>query len=228
MVFGSIKRFAGNIFGNKNSPENMYGFKANPFTTKDNTGVSFGKDYGLGGSLGGMKMDDFGDYSSIFSPKKKESDNFLKSFISKGLQKPDPDSTAAKIAKGIQKSYRPKEESPQDRIAELLASRMGVGRGAGGVQDVAQGLTLTNQGGEGLQSPVVIAGKEGSGGIAGGIQGAAGGYLAGGPIGAVVGGIGGLFCDVRVKEDIAPLQKSEVNDLLSECAFFVKDLNECS
>ena len=227
MDFGSIKRFAGNIF-NRNSPENNYGFNANPFTTKDNTGVSFGKDYGLGGSLGGMKMDDFGDYSSIFSPKKKESDNFLKSFISKGLQKPDPDSTAAKIAKGIQKSYRPKEESPQDRIAELLASRMGVGRGAGGVQDVAQGLTLTNQGGEGLQSPVVIAGKEGSGGIAGGIQGAAGGYLAGGPIGAVVGGIGGLFCDVRVKEDIAPLQKSEVNDLLSECAFFVKDLNECS
>ena len=50
----------------------------------------------------------------------------------------------------------------------------------------------------------------------------------GGALGAVIGGIGGLFCDVRVKEDIAPLCKSEVNDLLSECAFFVKDLNECS
>ena len=227
MVFGSIKRFAGNIFGNKNSPENMYGFKANPFTTKDNTGISFGKDYGLGGSLGGMKMDDFGDYSSIFSPKKKESDNFLKNFIGKGLQKPDEDSTGAKIARGIQKSYRPSEESAQERIAELLASRLGVGKGGSGVQDVAQGLTLTNQGG-GLQDPIVIAGKEGSGGISGGIQGAAGGYLSGGPLGAVIGGIGGLFCDVRVKEDIAPLQKSEVNDLLSECAFFVKDLNECS
>jgi len=50
-----------------------------------------------------------------------------------------------------------------------------------------------------------------------------------GPIGGAVGGVlGGLFCDIRLKEDIAPLCKSEVNDVLSECAFFVKDLNECS
>ena len=48
-------------------------------------------------------------------------------------------------------------------------------------------------------------------------------------VGRVVGGLlGGLFCDIRLKEDIAPLCKSEVNDVLSECAFFVKDLNECS
>ena len=48
-------------------------------------------------------------------------------------------------------------------------------------------------------------------------------------VGGVVGGLlGGLFCDIRLKEDIAPLCKSEVNDVLSECAFFVKDLNECS
>ena len=37
-----------------------------------------------------------------------------------------------------------------------------------------------------------------------------------------------LFCDVRVKEDISPLQTTEVNDQLAEFAFFVKDLNECS
>ena len=50
-----------------------------------------------------------------------------------------------------------------------------------------------------------------------------------GPIGGAVGGVlGGLFCDIRIKEDIAPLCNSEVNDVLSECAFFVKDLNECS
>jgi len=50
-----------------------------------------------------------------------------------------------------------------------------------------------------------------------------------GPIGGAVGGVlGGLFCDIRLKEDIAPLCESEVNDVLSECAFFVKDLNECS
>ena len=48
-------------------------------------------------------------------------------------------------------------------------------------------------------------------------------------VGGVVGGLlGGIFCDIRLKEDIAPLCKSEVNDVLSECAFFVKDLNECS
>ena len=48
-------------------------------------------------------------------------------------------------------------------------------------------------------------------------------------VGGVVGGLlGGLFCDIRLKEDIAPLCVSEVNDVLSECAFFVKNLNECS
>ena len=48
-------------------------------------------------------------------------------------------------------------------------------------------------------------------------------------VGGVGGGLlGGFLCDIRLKEDIAPLCKSEVNDVLSECAFFVKDLNECS
>ena len=202
----------------------IYKRKSNPFEYKPSESAF--PSFDVGGSLGGGKYDDFGGYQDIFTPKKKETDSFLKTFISKGLQKPDEDSTASKIAKGIYKSYRPEEKSPQDKIAEMLASRMGLGGGSG-VQDVAQGLTLTNQGG-GLQQPIVVAGKEGSGGVGGAIQGAAGGYLSGGPIGAVVGGIGGLFCDVRVKEDIAPLQKSEVNDLLSECAFFVKDLNECS
>ena len=55
------------------------------------------------------------------------------------------------------------------------------------------------------------------------------GSVVGGPVGGAIGGfIGGLFCDIRLKEDIAPLCVSEVNDVLSECAFFVKDLNECS
>ena len=112
----------------------------------------------------------------------------------------------------------------------MIAARIGLGNqgGFGGVQDVAQGLTLSGQGG-GLREPMIIAGQQGEPSRVGGaISGAAGGFLQGGPLGAVIGGIGGLFCDVRVKEDIAPLQKSEVNDLLSECAFFVKDLNECS
>ena len=201
----------------------------NPFDQKFNTG-GLSNDFFVDGSLGGSRYDDFGGYQDIFSPKKKETDSFLKNFISKGLQKPDEDSTASKIAEGIYKSYRPKEKSSQDKISDMIAARIGLGNqggGFGGVQDVAQGLTLSGQGG-GLREPMIIAGKEGSGGIGSGIAGAAGGYLQGGPIGAVIGGIGGLFCDVRVKEDIAPLQKSEVNDLLSECAFFVKDLNECS
>ena len=211
--------------GNRGSGFDNRRSSVNPFDQKFNTsGLSYGFD--VGDSLVGNRYDDFGGYQDIFTPKKRETNDFLKTFISKGLQKPDEDSTASKIAEGIYKSYRPKEKSSQDKISDLLAARMGLGGGSG-VQDVAQGLTLTGQGG-GLQQPIVIAGKEGSGGVGGAVQGAAGGYLSGGPIGAVIGGIGGLFCDVRVKEDIAPLQKSEVNDLLSECAFFVKDLNECS
>jgi len=214
-LLGSDYGFDSSIYNRKSSP--------NPFDQKFKT-PSYGFD--VKGSLGGSRYDDFGGYQDIFSPKKKETDSFLKNFISKGLQKPDEDSTASKIAEGVYKSYRPKEKSSQDKISDLLAARMGLGGGSG-VQDVAQGLTLTGQGG-GLNQPIIIPGEEGKGGIGGAVQGAAGGYLSGGPLGAVIGGIGGLFCDVRVKEDIAPLQKSEVNDLLSECAFFVKDLNECS
>ena len=201
-------------------PTGMYDYKPGNFNYSG---------FDVKDSLVGNKYDDFGSYQDIFTPKKKETDSFLKNFISKGLQKPDEDSTASKIAEGIYKSYRPKEKSSQDKISDMIAARIGLGNQGGfsGVQDVAQGLTLSGQGG-GLREPMIIAGQEGSGGIGSGIAGAAGGYLQGGPVGAVIGGIGGLFCDVRVKEDIAPLQKSEVNDLLSECAFFVKDLNECS
>ena len=211
----------GSAFNKKGfDPTGMYDYKPSNFNYSG---------FDVGESLVGNRYDDFGGYQDIFSPKKKETDSFLKTFISKGLQKPDEDSTASKIAEGVYKSYRPKEKSSQDKINDMIAARIGLGNqgGFGGVQDVAQGLTLSGQGG-GLREPMIIAGKEGSGGIGSGIAGAAGGYLQGGPIGAVIGGIGGLFCDVRVKEDIAPLQKSEVNDLLSECAFFVKDLNECS
>tara|TARA_R100001015_G_C4524979_1_gene92942 strand:- start:9 stop:674 length:666 start_codon:yes stop_codon:yes gene_type:complete len=219
-LFGSDYGFDSSIYNRKSSP--------NPFDQKFKT-PSYGFD--VKGSLGGGKYDDYGAYTDVFSPKKKETDNFLKNFINKGFKKPDEDSTAAKIAQGIYKSYRPDRKSSEDKINDMIAARIGLGNQGGGfagTQDVAQGLTLSGQGG-GLREPMIIAGQEGSGGgLGGAIGGAAGGYLQGGPVGAVIGGIGGLFCDVRVKEDIAPLQKSEVNDLLSECAFFVKDLNECS
>ena len=212
----------GSAFDKKGfDPTGMYDYKPGNFNYSG---------FNVGESLVGNRYNDFGGYKDVFTPKKKETDSFLKSFISKGLQKPEEDSTSAKIAKGIYGSYRPDKKSSEDKINDMIAMRIGLGNqggGFGGVQDVAQGLTLSGQGG-GLREPIIIPGQEGSGGIGSGISGAAGGYLSGGPVGAVIGGIGGLFCDVRVKEDIAPLQKSEVNDLLSECAFFVKDLNECS
>jgi len=50
--------------------------------------------------------------------------------------------------------------------------------------------------------------------------------------GDAVGGVGdffkGIFCDERLKVDIAPLESTEVNDELAQMAFFVKGLRECS
>ena len=210
----------GSAFDKKGfDPTGMYDYKPGNFNYSA---------FNTGPSLVGNRYGDFGGYQDIFTPKKRESTNFLKEFLNR--KKPDEESTSAKVAEGIYKSFRPDKKSSEDKINDMIAMRIGLGNqggGFGGVQDVAQGLTLSGQGG-GLREPMIIPGQEGSGGIGGGIQGAAGGYLSGGPVGAVIGGIGGLFCDVRVKEDIAPLCKSEVNDLLSECAFFVKDLNECS
>ena len=62
--------------------------------------------------------DDFGGYQDIFSPKKKESDNFLKNFISRGLQKPDEDSTASKIAEGIYRAIIRFKNSREKLLAE--------------------------------------------------------------------------------------------------------------
>ena len=51
----------------------------------------------------------------------------------------------------------------------------------------------------------------------------------GGAVRGVGNFIGGLFrCDERVKEDIAPLESTEVNDELAQMAFFVKGIRECS
>ena len=47
-------------------------------------------------------------------------------------------------------------------------------------------------------------------------------------IGAGLGAIGGFFCDVRLKTDIAPLERSDVHDELAEMAFLVKEIRECA
>ena len=133
--------------------------------------------------------DDFGQYKDIYAPEEK-SINHLQNFLNFKLQKPDEDSTATKIAEGIYKSYRPKEKSSQEKIADLIASRLG-GSGSG-VQDVGGGLRIAQATG-GLRQPIVIPGQEGSGGLGGLIKGAAGGFLSGGTTGAIIGGIGGLF-----------------------------------
>ena len=40
--------------------------------------------------------------------------------------------------------------------------------------------------------------------------------------------IASLFCDIRLKTDIAPLESTEVNDALADVAFFVKEIRECA
>ena len=168
----------------------------NPFDQKFNTGGLYGFNTDVG-NFTGDTFSSFPDYSGIFNTKeeKKRSGpfDFLKNQITK-MQEGD-DEKMADYLKG--QSYMPKKKSSRDQLADFVLERFGRGSGFGGfggAQDVAQGLTLTGQGG-GLNQPLVIAGKEGSGGIRGAISGAASGYLGSGlnPLGAVVGGIGGFF-----------------------------------
>ena len=56
--------------------------------------------------------------------------------------------------------------------------------------------------------------------------GAAAGVL--GPVAAIAGPVLGLFCDERLKTDIAPLERSDVHDELAEMAFLVKEIRECA
>ena len=122
--------------------------------------------------------------------------NFLQDQISK-LNKSDEDEDDDKLADYLKgKSYMPEKESSRDMLAKFVLDRFGVGGGLGG------GSTLTADSGNfsvrypNQQQPQVVdPGRPASGGIQGGISGAAQGFLASGfnPLGAVVGGIGGLF-----------------------------------
>ena len=136
-------------------------------------------------------------------------------------------------------SYDPeKNKSESDKFLDKMASRGFASGSAGGSSTDLGGrlsmftpsnaarneaIRLRNQ-----QALMAQQRKEENKRMAGQAIGTAVGSVFG-PVGAVAGRfLGGLFCDIRLKEDIAPLCKSEVNDVLSECAFFVKDLNECS
>ena len=176
----------------------------NPFDQKFNTSSLFN----VKGSLGGSKYSDFGGYSDIFTPKKeKKTGNFLTRYIDK-MPKFGKDEEGKSFLDRFQ-SYRPKEETGQDKFYGELAKRMGTGS-SGMAAPVAEGLTYMR---DEKEAPTVVGGTPGSPGLL---------QTVGVPL------VGAFLCDIRTKEDIAPLCYSEVNDVLSECAYFVKDLNECS
>ena len=133
--------------------------------------------------------------------------NFLQSFT-QNMPKFGTDKEGKSFLDRFQ-SYRPKEETGQDKFYGELAKRMGAGT-SGMAAPVAEGLTYMRDEKEG---PTVVGGTPGSPGLL---------QTVGVPLAAA------FICDIRTKEDIAPLCYSEVNDVLSECAYFVKDLNECS
>ena len=138
---------------------------------------------------------------------------------------------------GLQ-SYNPeKNKSDSDRFLDSMSKRGFVSGGGGSFAQVGDNLSIFNPDNSAREQAILQQNKQNMYAAAqkkqqqknvGRMAGTAIGSIFG-PVGGAVGGIiGGIFCDIRLKEDIAPLCKSEVNDVLSECAFFVKDLNECS
>ena len=136
-------------------------------------------------------------------------------------------------------SYDPeKNKSESDKFLDTMASRgFASGGGSGSFTDLGGGLSMFTPSNAARNQAIAMANQQAmikqqqqqeQKKNVGRMAGTAIGSIFG-PVGGAVGGIiGGIFCDIRLKEDIAPLCKSEVNDVLSECAFFVKDLNECS
>ena len=128
-------------------------------------------------------------------------------------------------------SYRPDKRSDTGQLLSMASQRAGgLGMRGGSFAQVGDNLSIYNPDNTARQMALLEKQRLEAQQAAEAKQkrrmaGAAIGGALFGPVGGI---IGGLFCDIRLKEDIAPLCKSEVNDVLSECAFFVKDLNECS
>tara|TARA_B100000214_G_scaffold6508_1_gene4741 strand:+ start:1210 stop:1815 length:606 start_codon:yes stop_codon:yes gene_type:complete len=137
-------------------------------------------------------------------------------------------------------SYDPeKNKTESDEFLDSMASRgFASGSGSGSFQNIGGGVTMFTPSNaarnqaiamQNQQNMIAAQQKKEQKSNVGRMAGSALGTAIAGPVGGFIGGaLGGLFCDIRLKEDIAPLCESEVNDVLSECAFFVKDLNECS
>ena len=155
---------------------------------------------------------------SVDNDKEKEK-GFLDNFLA-GLQSYDPE----------------KNKTESDEFLDSMASR-GFSSGAGSFTNLGGGVSMFTPSNAARNQAIAMANQQAmikqqqqqeQKKNVGRMAGTAIGSIFG-PVGGAVGGIiGGIFCDIRLKEDIAPLCKSEVNDVLSECAFFVKDLNECS
>ena len=187
-----------------------FGFKANPFdpNLKSSLPASFGFSSKVG-NMSGINPADYMMKNNPFEQKKKG--NFLSRYIDdmpKFGKDEEGKSFLDRFKEGY--SYRPKEQSGQEQFYGELAKRIGANSFAGLAQPVAEGLTIKD---DDKGSPVVAPGTPGSPGLL---------QTVGVPL------LGAFICDVKAKEDIAPLCTSEVNDVLSECAYFVKDLNECS
>jgi len=137
------------------------------------------------------------------------------------------------------KSYNPeKNKSKYEKFMEKMASQGFSSGGGGNFGSVGDNLFVYQPDNtarenailqQNQQNMIAAQQKKEQKTNVGRMAGTAIGSLVGGPVGGAIGNfIGGIFCDIRLKEDISPLCVSEVNDVLSECAFFVKDLNECS
>ncbi len=178
-------------------------------------------DFDKQGSLVGNKPVDFMPEKNIFI-KEDDDDNkgFLDAFLKSNL------------------SYNPeKNKTESDKLFSAMAKRSGSG-GGGSFAQLGDGLSMYTPDNSARENAILqqnqinaqraAQAKETKSNV-GRMAGAAIGNAIVPGVGGVVGGLlGGLFCDIRLKEDIAPLCVSEVNDVLSECAFFVKNLNECS
>ena len=176
-------------------------------------------------------FDKMGKGDSPFAPRSKDTTEDDDNEVSR-------EGRLESFMEGLQ-SYNPerREKSRADEFLDAMAERGFSAGGSGGIGKIGSNLFVMRPDNTARNQAIAMANQQAmmqqaqakeNRRMAGSALGTAVGSLFG-PVGGAVGGfIGKLFCDISLKEDIAPLCKSEVNDVLSECAFFVKDLNECS
>jgi hypothetical protein len=120
------------------------------------------------------------------------SPDFLQSFISK-MPQLGTDEKGKSFVDRFQ-SYRPKEETGQEKFYGQLADKLDSGKGF--AVDAAEGFTVVDKP---KGQPMVVGGTPGQPGFV-----------------------------ERYGIPVLSAFLSEVNDVLSDCAYFVKNLNECS